>query len=83
MTNSRICIGVLFGGKSKEHNVSIKSAATVIEALKRGNNSQRYSVAPFYIDVDGGWWPPSIAKDVLKERIQGELPIESRNSSVI
>ena len=49
-------IGLVFGGYSGEHEVSIRSAATVIHGLRSGENSQRYRVIPFYIDQEGRWW---------------------------
>ncbi len=67
MITNRICVGILFGGRSEEHSVSIKSARTVINALRRGDNSRRFDVAPFYIDREGCWWPPLIGEKVLKE----------------
>ncbi|MCL1917234.1 MAG: D-alanine--D-alanine ligase [Peptococcaceae bacterium] len=43
---------VLFGGKSGEHEVSIRSAASVIEALDR----DRYEVFAVGIDKEGRWF---------------------------
>ncbi|WPX97085.1 D-alanine--D-alanine ligase family protein [Candidatus Bandiella euplotis] len=47
----RIQVGVLFGGKSAEHEVSIVSASSIIKNL----NSQKYDITPIYIDVHGKW----------------------------
>ncbi len=43
-------VGVLFGGKSTEHEVSIVSALQVIQFLAR-----RHHVIPVYISKDGSW----------------------------
>jgi D-alanine-D-alanine ligase len=49
MTRQRI--GVLFGGRSTEHEVSIISARSIIAAL----DPQRFEVIAIYIDRDGRW----------------------------
>ena len=61
-------IGVVFGGASGEHDVSIKSAITIINALNRGKNSSLFKVIPIYIDIRGWWWGPDIADEVLKNK---------------
>ena len=58
-------IGLVFGGYSGEHEVSIRSAITVIGGLCSGENSQRYRVIPFYIDREGRWWGEAFATRVL------------------
>ncbi len=65
MPSSRISVGVVFGGASGEHNVSIKSATTLVKALETGENQTRFEVIPIYIDLKGRWWPKSIAQKVL------------------
>ncbi|MFI5494458.1 D-alanine--D-alanine ligase family protein [Actinoplanes sp. NPDC051859] len=44
-------VAVLFGGRSTEHDVSCKSAASVVQSLDR----DRYEVVPIRITVDGEW----------------------------
>jgi len=46
-------VGVLFGGRSGEHDVSLCSAASVVRALDR----EKYNVIPIGIDRDGKWFP--------------------------
>jgi len=48
---SRLRVGVIFGGRSGEHEVSLASAASVIAALERGGNQ----VVPIGIARDGRW----------------------------
>lgn len=60
-------LGLVFGGASGEHDVSIRSAATVLAALRQGRNAERYRVSCFYIDRHGRWWPPSLAEAVLAD----------------
>ncbi|MCP9771418.1 D-alanine--D-alanine ligase [Synechococcus sp. Tobar12-5m-g] len=71
------CLGLVFGGASGEHAVSILSAITVLKALQSGANAQRYQVRCFYIDEVGRWWPPAVADAVLRRGLPAtgsELP---------
>ncbi|MEB3243844.1 MAG: D-alanine--D-alanine ligase family protein [Cyanobacteriota bacterium] len=60
-------VGLVFGGASDEHAVSIRSAATVLSGLRDGANGERYRVRCFYIDRLGRWWPPQVADGVLAQ----------------
>ena len=66
MPTSPLRVGVVFGGASGEHDVSIRSASTVIKALADPSNQERFQVTPLYIDREGRWWPDTIAKSVLE-----------------
>src|SRR5205823_310610 len=48
---TRLRIGVLFGGRSTEHEVSILSAQSIIAAM----DPQRFEAVPLYIDREGRW----------------------------
>jgi D-alanine-D-alanine ligase len=65
MPSSSVRVGVVFGGASGEHAVSIRSASTVITALRSVANRERFEVTPFYIDLEGRWWPEAVAEAVL------------------
>ncbi|MDD3031374.1 MAG: D-alanine--D-alanine ligase family protein [Candidatus Caldatribacteriota bacterium] len=47
----KIRIGILFGGKSGEHEVSFCSASSIIEAIDR----EKYEIIPIGITKDGCW----------------------------
>jgi D-alanine-D-alanine ligase len=47
----RIRVGVVFGGRSGEHEVSLASAASILAAI----DSTRYEVVPMGITKDGHW----------------------------
>ncbi|MGH7266567.1 MAG: hypothetical protein ACREMB_17230, partial [Candidatus Rokuibacteriota bacterium] len=47
----RLRVGVVFGGRSGEHEVSLASAASVLSAIDR----ERYEVVPMGIARDGRW----------------------------
>jgi D-alanine-D-alanine ligase len=48
-----LTVGVLFGGRSGEHDVSLCSAASVVSAL----DPKKYNVVAIGIDRDGKWYP--------------------------
>ena len=77
MSSEPTQLGLVFGGVSGEHAVSIRSANTVAAALRRGANANRYSLRCFYIDQWGHWWPPAVANAVLTKgtpATRDELP---------
>ncbi|HEX9760864.1 MAG TPA: D-alanine--D-alanine ligase family protein [Candidatus Acidoferrales bacterium] len=59
----RLRVGVLFGGRSGEHEVSLASAASVIRAL----DPEKYEVVPIGITKDGRWLAGSGAQKLLPE----------------
>lgn len=60
----RLNIGVIFGGKSVEHEISIISA---VEAMYNMDDS-KYKVVPIYIDKDNTWYTGEHLKDILHYR---------------
>ena len=58
-------IGLLFGGRSGEHEISISSARTVARGLRSGANADRYQLIPLYIDRSGHWCGSATAQAVL------------------
>ena len=63
MTKMRI--GLLFGGRSGEHEVSISSARAIARALAAEENASKYEVLPFYIQKDGRWLSGATPQQVL------------------
>jgi len=59
----RLRIGVLFGGRSGEHEVSLASAASVI----RGLDPEKYEAVPIGISKDGRWLVGQGAQKMLPE----------------
>lgn len=49
--SKKLRVGVVFGGKSVEHEVSVVSARNIINALNR----EKYKVIPIYIKRTGNW----------------------------
>jgi D-alanine-D-alanine ligase len=64
----KIRIGVIFGGRSAEHEVSLVSAASVISALDK----KKYEILPIGITPEGRWLSSAKALQLLKERADVE-----------
>jgi D-alanine-D-alanine ligase len=48
-------VGIIFGGRSGEHEISVRSARSVIEQIDR----EKYDIVPIAIDPSGVWQNPS------------------------
>src|SRR6202051_591060 len=68
---SKLRVGILFGGRSGEHEVSLLSAASVLNAIDK----DKYEVVPIGITKDGRWLTAGDAEKLL----QGKLVIEPRH----
>jgi len=68
---NKIRVGVLFGGRSGEHEVSLLSAASVLNAIDK----EKYEVVPIGITKDGRWLTAEHAENLLT----GKLVIEPRH----
>ena len=62
---TQLKVGLLFGGCSGEHEVSIVSARAIAQALNAAPNQAKYTVLPFYIQKDGVWQGTTLAQHVL------------------
>lgn len=62
--NRKIRVGVIFGGRSGEHEISLRSAQSVLAAL----DPDKYEVVPIGITRSGRW----IAGDVMAALVAGE-----------
>ncbi len=77
---TQLKVGLLFGGCSGEHEVSISSARAIARGLSADPNAAKYEILPFYIQKDGYWQDCGIARQVLASGapVQVELPGQSR-----
>jgi D-alanine-D-alanine ligase len=66
----KLRIGVIFGGRSGEHEVSVRSARAVIDAI----DTTKYEVVPIAITKDGNWLAPASAAELLPKSSQRLLP---------
>lgn len=51
MTAAKLTVGLIYGGKSGEHDVSLQTGFSVLNAL----DYNKYNIVPIYIDRDGRW----------------------------
>ena len=63
----KLRVGILFGGRSTEHEVSVTSATTVLRALDPG----RYVPVLIGIDQDGRWYAAEPEQGLLPEGVIG------------
>ena len=63
----RLRVGILFGGRSGEHEVSLASAASVI----RGLDPDKYEAVPIGITKEGHWLVGAGAQKMLPEVLKG------------
>ncbi len=64
------CIGLIFGGNSNEHDVSISSAKTVYQAFNSEINKERFTVKAFYITKYGDWLDSDLSEKILVGEIE-------------
>src|SRR5450432_463368 len=62
MAKAKIRVGILFGGRSGEHEVSLLSAASVLNAIDK----TKYEVVPIGITKKGRWLTAEHAERLLK-----------------
>jgi D-alanine-D-alanine ligase len=68
---SRLRVAVLMGGRSSEHEISLVSAASVLDAL-----SERYDTVAVEIDRDGRWALPAAGRPAALPAV-GEPAVET------
>ena len=62
----KLCVGILYGGKSTEHEVSVHSAAYVCEVLEK-----KYDIARIFISRSGEWF----LQETCSEQHPGDIPV--------
>jgi D-alanine-D-alanine ligase len=64
----KLRVGILFGGRSGEHEVSLLSAASILKSIDR----TKYEVIPIGINKEGHWLPPAKAQQLLQGNIKDQ-----------
>lgn len=72
MPKNKIKVGVIFGGRSAEHEVSLVSATSVIKNLDKS----KYDVVPIGITKEGKWLSSGETLKLLKEGNKGNREVE-------
>jgi len=57
----KLRVGVIFGGRSGEHEVSIRSARAIVESIDR----RKFEVVPIAITEEGKWLAPAQSAQLL------------------
>ena len=73
----KLRIGVIFGGRSGEHEVSVRSARSVIDAIDKS----KYEVVPIAITKEGNWLAPAAAAELLPAETRARLSAQALGSS--
>jgi D-alanine-D-alanine ligase len=83
VSSKRLRVGVLFGGRSGEHEVSLASAASVIRAL----DPEKYEAVPIGISKEGHWLvgrgAQELLADVLKSGDRVILPSDPTAAALV
>ncbi len=74
--SARLRVAVLAGGRSSEHEISLASARSVVEAL----DPERYETQTIEIGRDGAWALPPASGTAAIPQAGGTLPIPTRST---
>lgn len=77
-TNSKVKVAVLYGGRSGEHEVSLRSAASVVKHL----DAKQFDVVPIGIDKQGRWHLNDI-KQINCDDSLVSLPVKTAGSELL
>lgn len=74
----RIRVGVIFGGRSGEHEVSLRSARSVMDAIDK----QKFEAVPIGISKEGRWYLGNDPMKALASRVDPRL-LKAPESDVV
>ena len=75
----KINVGILFGGRSAEHEVSLQSAKNVIEAIDR----EKYDITLIAIDKAGKWYLQDSSRFLVNSHDPKRIALESTEYGVV
>ena len=73
----KLRVGVIFGGRSGEHEVSIRSARAIVEAIDR----RKFEVVPIAITEAGKWLAPAQSAQLLPAAVHSLLPSKTHTAT--
>ncbi len=73
----KLRVGVIFGGRSGEHEVSIRSARAIVEAIDR----KKFDVVPIAITKEGKWLAPAHSAQLLPASVHSLLPSKTHTAT--
>ena len=68
---------MIFGGRSGEHEVSIRSARAIVEAIDR----KKFDVVPIAITKEGKWLAPAHSAQLLPSSVHSLLPSKTHTAT--
>lgn len=71
-------IGIIFGGKSAEHEVSLQSAKNIVDAMDR----EKYDVVLIGIDKEGNWHLNDVSSYLINEQNPKLISLNKSNDHV-
>src|SRR5438445_11824578 len=79
--SKKIRVGILFGGRSAEHEISLQSAKNIIDAIDKNT----YEVVLIGIDKNGGWHLDEGSRFLLRttESELPQLPASGENLALV
>src|SRR2546430_12171912 len=79
--SKKIRVGILFGGRSAEHDVSLQSAKNIVDAIDKN----KYEVVLIGIDKNGGWHLEEDSRFLLRttESVLPQLPASGENLALV
>jgi D-alanine-D-alanine ligase len=75
---TKLRVGIIYGGRSSEHDVSLRSAASVFKRLDR----TRFEAKTIYIDRSGCWHWANIPESFMQSS-EGSLPTAENEPEVV
>ena len=70
-------VGILYGGRSGEHDVSLHSAASVVHRL----DTKRFEPVPIGITLEGRWFAEDPARVAREARENGTLSVHAEEAA--
>ncbi|WP_312522233.1 D-alanine--D-alanine ligase [Anaerospora sp.] len=75
----KINVGILFGGRSAEHEVSLQSAKNVIDAIDR----EKYDITLIGIDKGGQWYLNDSSRFLLNSHDPKKITLDKTEKKVV
>ncbi len=75
----KVRVGIIFGGKSAEHEVSLQSAKNIIDAIDK----DKYEIVPIGIDKTGKWQLNTASQYLLNDNNPKLIKLNKENSKEV
>src|SRR5262245_31615280 len=77
-TMPKIRVGILFGGRSPEHEVALQSAKSIVDAIDK----EKYEVSLIGIDKNGKWYRENRSEFLLHAENPKLIALNKSNEAV-